>query len=80
MVARVEDLAGLPDWPRMLSAAQAAAYLGVSPPTLARLRLPVCRIGGRVLFDRRQLDAWADAQAARAGVPDFDEALDRLDG
>jgi hypothetical protein len=37
MSARLTDLAGLPDWPLMLSAEQAAAYCGVSRDTFAAL-------------------------------------------
>jgi hypothetical protein len=33
MAAKVEDISGLPYWPRMLSREQAAAYVGVSVPT-----------------------------------------------
>lgn len=33
MVARVEDMAKLPGWPRLLSQEQAAAYLGMAAPS-----------------------------------------------
>lgn len=36
MAARVSDLEGLPYWPRMLSRAQAASYVGVSPGQFAK--------------------------------------------
>lgn len=37
MTACVEDLQGLPDWPGMLSASQAACYFGVSEHTFLSL-------------------------------------------
>jgi len=68
MVAKVEALANLPDWPEALSREQAAIYCGVSPGLFDRHiadtgkpgrtggnRVKPFRIGGRVLFDRLQL-------------------------
>ena len=50
---------------RLLSKADAAAYLGVSVRSLdekrARGEIPTRYDGDRPLFDRRDLDAWADA-------------------
>ena len=34
MTARRSDLSDLPNWPRLLSREQAAAYVGISVPTL----------------------------------------------
>ncbi len=55
----------LPDWPRLMNADLAAAYVGIGRETL-RLHGPAPkrdpdRIGRRVLYDRRDLDRWADA-------------------
>lgn len=61
MVAKVADIAGLPDWPRLLSEVQAAAYCGMSDEHLKR-HCPVSpfRFGKRVLYDRRRIDQWLD--------------------
>lgn len=77
MVARREDLVGLPGWPRLLSSEQAGAYLGISAPMLDRIGLTAHRIGGRKLYDRCELDRWVDQQAFAAN-DDFDVALGRL--
>lgn len=45
--------------PRLLGAAEAAAYLGVSPTTLRGLPIPRRVLGGRRLFDRLDLDRYA---------------------
>lgn len=55
----------LPDWPRLLSAPLAAAYLGIGETTLRDLKLPQRNIGKRVLYDRRDLDRHADALAGQ---------------
>lgn len=47
--------------PRLMQARLAAAYLGVSPTKFRTLGLPRKRIGGNVLFDRLDLDAYASA-------------------
>ena len=64
MTARRSDLSDLPDWPRLLSREQAAAYLGVSVGMLeSRIGDPFpepIRIGGRKLYDRRTLDRAVD--------------------
>lgn len=50
-----------PDWPRLMSEADAAGYLSIGATTL-RARGPAPRkIGSRSLWDRRDLDRWADA-------------------
>lgn len=46
--------------PRLMQAKAAAHYLGVSPSKLRTLDLPCKRDGGNVLYDRADLDAWAD--------------------
>ncbi len=46
--------------PRLMQAKAAAHYLGVSASKFRGLDLP-CRVdGGNVLYDRSDLDAWAD--------------------
>lgn len=52
---------------RKLSAPEAAARLGISASTLAKLRCfgggPVyTKLGRRVVYDERDLDDWADAR------------------
>lgn len=50
----------LPDWPRLMPIELAAAYLSRSP-TVIRARGPKPKKDGRsVLYDRRDLDRWAD--------------------
>ena len=46
--------------PRLLPAPKAAEYLGVSETTLRELRLPRRVLGGKRLYDRYTLDAYAD--------------------
>jgi hypothetical protein len=58
-MAKVERLA-LPDWPRLMDAEMAGAYLSRSA-TVIRERGPKPKRDGRsVLYDRRDLDRWAD--------------------
>lgn len=54
------DRASLPNWPRLMSIDLAAAYLSRSP-TVIRDRGPEPKRDGRsVLYDRKDLDRWAD--------------------
>lgn len=46
--------------PRLMQTKAAAYYLGVSESKLRGLNLPHRRDGGNVLYDRADLDAWAD--------------------
>lgn len=46
--------------PRLMQAKAAAHYLGISPTKLRAIGLPCKRDGGNVLYDRSDLDAWAD--------------------
>lgn len=50
----------LPEWPRLMSIEQAAAYIGLSPTTLRERGPEPKRVGSRVLYDRKDLDRWAD--------------------
>lgn len=47
--------------PRLMPANRAAAYLGVSPSTLRKLPIPRRCIGSKRLYDRIDLDAYADS-------------------
>lgn len=58
--------------PRLLSSARAAAYLGISETTLRTLGLPRRILGTRRLYDRHELDAFAD------GLEVEDSAADQL--
>lgn len=50
----------LPDWPRLMSLPLASAYFGVGAVTFRGLNIRPCRIGRRVLWDRQDLDRYAD--------------------
>lgn len=65
--------ADLPGWPRGLSVALAAAYVGLSPSTIRTLPgfpPPVALIPGRVVWMREALDRWLDVKAGV--VPEVD--------
>jgi len=50
-----------PDWPRLMNEGEAALYLSIGATTL-RLNGPKAkRHGRRSLYDRQDLDRWADA-------------------
>lgn len=51
----------LPNWPRLMAADMAARYLGIGATTLRATGLEPKRYGARVLYDRHDLDRWADA-------------------
>ena len=63
--ARIESPAPqrstLPDWPRLMSIDLAAAYIGLGISTVREHGPKPKRWGSRVLYDRRDLDRWADA-------------------
>lgn len=58
--ARIEA-AALPDWPRLMGERLAAAYLGIGASTLRERGPRPRKVGTRTLYDRRDLDRWADA-------------------
>lgn len=59
----------LPDWPRLMSVQMAAAYLSRSVSTI-RERGPTPKRDGRsVLYDRVDLDRWADRLAGQPLSP-----------
>lgn len=51
----------LPDWPRLMTVDQASAYLSLGSTTLREHGPSPKRQGKRVLYDRRDLDRWADS-------------------
>lgn len=56
-----ESRISLPDWPRLMTIELAAAYLSRSE-TVIRERGPTPKRDGKsVLYDRHDLDRWADA-------------------
>ena len=64
---RAERIALMPDWPARFGEDLAALYLGVSASTFrdrvkARVYPQPVREGGRLLWARRQLDHYVDAQ------------------
>ena len=66
---RPERIALMPDWPARMDEAMAALYLGIGVTTLRedrakavrRYPAPV-REGGRLLWSKRQLDLFVEAQ------------------
>lgn len=50
--------------PRLMPAPQAAHYLGVSETTLRGLPIARRELGGKRLYDRLDLDAFADSLAS----------------
>lgn len=58
---KIEPRQFLPDWPRLLGERLAADYLGIGATTLRDRGPEPKKIGSRTLWDRRDLDRWADA-------------------
>lgn len=52
--------AALPDWPRLMGEDMAARYVSLSATTLRKEGPCPRRIGRRKLYDRMDLDRWAD--------------------
>lgn len=52
--------ASLPDWPRLMAVDLAAAYLGIGESTLRSRGPKPKKIGSRTLYDKQDLDRWAD--------------------
>lgn len=50
-----------PAWPRLMSERDAAAYLSIGGTTLRDRGPAPKKVGSRTLWDRRDLDRWADA-------------------
>jgi Fe-S cluster biosynthesis and repair protein YggX len=55
-----ERIADLPDWPRLMGADMAAAYVSLSATTLREKGPAPKQLGKRRLYDRIDLDRWAD--------------------
>ena len=53
--------ADLPSWPRLMCAPLAAAYLSISPTSLRTHGPKPKHLGKRRLFDKIDLDRWADS-------------------
>lgn len=56
--------------PRLMPAPQAAHYLGVSPSTLRGLGIPRRTLGAKRVYDRADLDDFADRLPYEAGQED----------
>lgn len=72
----------MPAWPRRLSLALAAAYLGISPSKLSEgagkaYPAPI-RDGRNVLWDRRALDAYVDGAAEAGAGSGLDPVMERI--
>lgn len=59
----------LPDWPRLMDEPQAAEYLSIGKTMLREHGPSPKKLGRRVLYDRHDLDRWAD----RLGDQPLDE-------
>ena len=58
---------------KLMTVDEAAAYLGLSVHTLyswtSQRKVPFIKLGNRVRFDRKKLDAWLD-ELAKEPIPD----------
>lgn len=68
------DRAELPDWPRLMREAHASAYLGISASMLREHGPAAKHLGRCALWDRNDLDRWADALGTSRTEP---QPLDR---
>jgi hypothetical protein len=55
----------LPDWPRLMGVDLASAYVGLSANTLRSVGPKPRAVGKRRLYDRTDLDRWADRLAGQ---------------
>ena len=85
MTARLADIADCPEWPRGLSAEQAAAYVGVSAPKfledVAAGKWPPGRQDGRrVIWDKVLLDRYYDRHSGldKSERRGLDRSIERL--
>ncbi len=60
----------MPDWPRLMREELAAAYVGIGVTMLREHGPQPKRLGKRVLYDRHDLDRWADALGGQPLDPD----------
>lgn len=56
----MDNRKNLPDWPRLMPIAMAAAYYSMSENTFRLLGITPIERGRKVLYDRRSLDIFAD--------------------
>lgn len=68
----------LPDWPRLMPAPLAAQYLGIGETTLRAKGPAAKKIGARTLYDRNDLDRWADALGGQP-LDESEEAAERAE-
>jgi hypothetical protein len=64
----------MPDWPRLMNEADAAAYLSIGTTKLRAEGPRPKTWGGRTLWDRRDLDRFADALGAGSVALDEQDA------
>ena len=71
----MDHLRNSPITPRLLTAAEAAAYFRLPVSRFRQLRLGEITFGSKVLYDRHALDAYLDRASGLAGPgPALDEA------
>ncbi|MEL6219944.1 MAG: helix-turn-helix domain-containing protein [Pseudomonadota bacterium] len=63
---------------RLMGASSAAKYLGISLETLRKLGIPRKVLGSRRLYERSDLDAFADTLGYEDGEPPDDPAREWL--
>ena len=59
------DRSQLPQWPRLMNEEIASRYLSIGHNLLREKGPAPVRLGHRVLWDRRDLDRWADELAGQ---------------
>ncbi|NFV80061.1 hypothetical protein [Magnetospirillum aberrantis] len=78
MAAALKHLENLPNWPRLMSVDQAAAYCGLSGEAFRQhVTVQPLRFGRRVLYDRMKIDSWLDEISSNGGV-DVDAMIEAL--
>ncbi len=71
------DMSRLPDWPRMMSRAVAAAYVGVSENHFAaHFPIQPVRLGKRKLYDKSEIDSYLDNLSGRNDDDDWAETCE----
>jgi hypothetical protein len=71
------DRGALPDWPRLMREGMAAAYLGISASMLREHGPSSKHIGRCAVWDRQDLDRWADALGTASTDPQPLDPLQR---
>ncbi len=69
---------GILTLPSLLGEHDTAKYLGISPSTLRKLKIPRRVLGARRLYDRRDLDAFVDELPYEGEAENMDEAEEWL--